>query len=156
VFVNEEVSTLEQLATRAGLHGVQLHGDEPPQYCEQVTRPVIRAVRLGARAEMPAVASVPASCTLLLDAYHPTERGGTGQRADWDRAAKIAATRRTILAGGLHAGNIAEAVRRVAPWGIDVSSGVESAPGVKDAALMRAFFAALRERVEESSHDGRV
>jgi phosphoribosylanthranilate isomerase len=82
----------------------------------------------------------PASVTLLVDAYDPDRRGGTGRTIDWRLAAAVAARRQTILAGGLTPENVAEAVARVRPFGIDVSSGVEKAPGVKDHARLRALF----------------
>jgi len=82
----------------------------------------------------------PAPVTLLLDAHDPDRRGGTGRTIDWRLAAAIAARRKTILAGGLTPENVAEAVARVRPFGIDVSSGVEKAPGIKDPARLRALF----------------
>ena len=80
----------------------------------------------------------------LLDAADPERRGGTGRTIDWDRAAAIAATRPIVLAGGLRPDNVEEAVRRVRPYAIDVSSGVEGSPGVKDHDLLRALVAAVR------------
>jgi phosphoribosylanthranilate isomerase len=85
----------------------------------------------------------PANVTLLLDAPDPDRRGGTGQTIDWNEAAAIAARRRVLLAGGLTPENVVEAVRRVQPFGIDVSSGVERTPGVKDHGRIRALFEAL-------------
>jgi phosphoribosylanthranilate isomerase len=82
---------------------------------------------------------------LLVDAYDPAKIGGTGKTVNWESARQIAATRRTILAGGLNAANVTIAVRLVRPYGVDVSSGVESAPGVKDPTRMRAFFEALHD-----------
>jgi phosphoribosylanthranilate isomerase len=82
----------------------------------------------------------------LLDVHDPVSRGGTGRTIDWSAAAPIAARRRTLLAGGLTPDNVAEAVERVQPYGIDVSSGVERSPGVKDHARIRALFEALNDR----------
>ena len=82
---------------------------------------------------------------LLVDAHDPARFGGTGKTVNWDSAREIAATRRTILAGGLNAANIRLAVRSVRPYGVDVSSGVESAPGVKDPNRLRTFFEALHD-----------
>ena len=79
----------------------------------------------------------------LVDAHDPARHGGTGRTANWDSAREIAATRPTILAGGLNAANIRLAIRLVRPYGVDVSSGVESAPGVKDPIRLRSFFEAL-------------
>ena len=85
----------------------------------------------------------PPEVTLLLDSVDEERRGGTGQPVDWTAAAALAARRRIILAGGLTPENVGEAIRTVRPFAVDVSSGVESAPGVKDEALLRAFFAAV-------------
>ncbi len=82
---------------------------------------------------------------LLVDAHDPVRRGGTGRTVDWERAATIAARRPVLLAGGLTPANVADAIRAVRPFGIDVSSGVESAPGVKDHARLRALFDAVVE-----------
>ncbi|MEZ5288499.1 MAG: phosphoribosylanthranilate isomerase [Vicinamibacterales bacterium] len=87
---------------------------------------------------------VPGSTTILLDAHDPVRRGGTGRTIDWTRAAAIAARRPVILAGGLQAANVAEAIDRVGPAGVDVSSGVESTPGIKDPGKLAAFVAAVR------------
>src|SRR5205814_1656338 len=82
----------------------------------------------------------PSHVTILLDAHDPERRGGTGQTIDWDAAATLARRRRVVLAGGLNPDNIADAVARVRPFGVDVSSGVESAPGIKDGRRLRALF----------------
>jgi phosphoribosylanthranilate isomerase len=81
--------------------------------------------------------------TVLLDAHDPVKRGGTGRTIDWDRAAAIARRRRVILSGGLNADNVRTAVETVQPYAIDVSSGVESSPGIKDESKLRALFAAV-------------
>jgi phosphoribosylanthranilate isomerase len=90
-------------------------------------------------------AEVPASATVLLDAHDPIKRGGTGRTIDWNHAATIAQVRRVILSGGLNADNVTAAIETVRPYAIDVSSGVESSPGVKDARKLRALFAQLQE-----------
>ncbi|MGE5359676.1 MAG: phosphoribosylanthranilate isomerase [Bacteroidales bacterium] len=153
VFVNAELARLQELAGRTGIGAAQLHGDESAEYCGRVGLPVIKAVRLHAQAGAREVEHVAPGCTLLVDSFHPLMRGGTGRRADWASAAALARVRRTVLAGGLHAGNVADAIRSVRPWGIDVSSGVESEPGVKDAARLRAFFdAATPHRPPTTDH----
>jgi phosphoribosylanthranilate isomerase len=88
---------------------------------------------------------------LMVDAYHPHLRGGTGETGDWGLAAALAGCYRLLLAGGLGPANVAEAVRAVRPWGVDVSSGVESAPGQKDHAAMRAFVTAARGISDQQS-----
>jgi phosphoribosylanthranilate isomerase len=143
VFVNQPVQQVNDLADAVGLGAVQLHGEEPAGYCESIERPIIKAIAVGDSFDAAILSLVPASATLLLDACDPIRRGGTGTTVDWRVAAGIARQRQTVLAGGLNPGNVAAAIRGVAPYGVDVSSGVESAPGVKDDALVRAFFEAL-------------
>ena len=145
VFVDRAPDEVNAIADEVGLAAVQLHGHESPAACRQCRRRVIKAVRLsgdsGGGGDDPD--AVWPGATLLVDAFDPRRMGGTGKPADWSRAAQVARRRRLLLAGGLRADNVAEAVRRVAPYGVDVSSGVESRPGVKDPDRMRAFFAAL-------------
>src|SRR5690606_23916286 len=124
----------------AGLFGVQLHGDEPLEMIPMIRRPVVRAMRLSQQRE---IADAPADLTVLLDAHDDVRRGGTGQTIDWTIAAGLARTRRIVLAGGLTLTNVAAAVRQVAPYAVDVSSGVERSPREKDADLMRAFVEAV-------------
>lgn len=150
VFVNEPLESLRQILDETGLDLAQLHGGESPQVLEQLNGRAFKALRptslSQAETEAARFASLgPASGPdLLLDAYHPDAFGGTGQRVDWDIAAALAPTCRLLLAGGLHPANVAEAVARVQPWGVDVSSGVEIAPGRKDHAVLRAFIAAVK------------
>ena len=143
VFVDQPVDEVNAVADEVGLAAVQLHGRESTATCRACRRRVIKAVRLpgdGAGDDPDAVWS---GATILVDAFDPVRMGGTGRRVDWTRAARLARRRRLMLSGGLRAGNVADAVRRVAPYGLDVSSGVESEPGVKDPGRLRAFFAAL-------------
>ena len=81
---------------------------------------------------------------IVLDAHDPVRHGGTGRTIDWQRAARVAATRRVLLAGGLTAANVGEAIRTVRPYGVDVASGIEQQPGIKDAQAMQAFVTAVR------------
>jgi phosphoribosylanthranilate isomerase len=143
VFVDQPVDFVQGVARLLNLSAVQLHGQEPPSAYPRRRR-VIKAVPV-TDAFDPAVAfeSLPAAATVLLDAHDPIRRGGTGRVIDWSRAAAAARLRPIILSGGLNAGNIAAAIAAVEPYAVDVSSGVESAPGVKDPTRLRAFFAAL-------------
>lgn len=141
VFVNASAATIEATVDEAGLGAIQLHGDESPVLAKGLSRPVIKALTLGPALDDQLEAW--RESTVLLDAHDATHRGGTGRTIDWDRAATVAARHRVLLAGGLNAGNVAVAVSRVRPAGIDVSSGVESSPGVKDADKLRALFGAL-------------
>ena len=140
VFVNQAADYITSVASLVRLGAVQLHGDEPPEAADELPMPVIKAMTVGdAR-----LASWPARMTILLDSHDPVKRGGTGRPIDWDAAAEVAAGRRILLAGGLTPDNVAEAVARVRPFGIDVSSGVERAPGVKDPQRIRALFASMK------------
>jgi phosphoribosylanthranilate isomerase len=140
VFVDQPMAYVLGVASLARLGAVQLHGSETPEYAAALGRPVIKAVALGdRRAE-----TWPASSIVLLDAHDPVRRGGTGRTIDWDAAAEVAARRRVLLAGGLTPENVAEAVTRVRPFGVDVSSGVEDSPGVKHHQRLRELFEALR------------
>ena len=141
VFVDPSAEEVRQVVEEAGLAAVQLHGDEPPAFCRELPYRVIKAVGVdGVAGTRAAVAAVPADATVLLDARDPERRGGTGRTVDWEIAAAVAAGRRVFLAGGLGASNVRAAIRTVRPYGLDVSSGVESAPGRKDPARLRAFF----------------
>ena len=152
VFVNEELDAVVTLADEIGLTMVQLHGDEGPVYCATVARrtgcKVIKAVRVRSNADMQAVAAFRTDYH-LLDAYVPGVPGGTGQTFDWELAARHRGPVPLILSGGLTPDNVAEAVATVGPYAVDVASGVESAPGVKDPALMDAFVAALAPPVAD-------
>ena len=142
VFVNQP-DDARSLATDLRLSAVQLHGDENVQDYRGLPSLVIKAVPVNGDAAREAAAALPADVTVLLDAHDPVRRGGTGRVIDWSVAAAIARERRVVLSGGLHPGNVAAAIAAVKPYAIDVSSGVESAPGKKDPARLRALFAAL-------------
>jgi phosphoribosylanthranilate isomerase len=142
VFVNQEAGEIDRAVHTAGLTAVQLHGDETPALLASIHRPVLRAVTL--EAGEAAIAEWPESVLLLVDAHDPVRRGGTGQVVDWSAAAALAAQRRVVLAGGLRAENVEEAIRAVRPFGLDVSSGVEDAPGVKSVEKLNDFFGKVR------------
>jgi phosphoribosylanthranilate isomerase len=143
VFVDQSVSHVLEIADQVPLGAVQLHGGEAVEDFDRVRQPLIKAVAVTTSFVHDLVDRLPAGVTVLLDAHDPVRRGGTGQTIDWATAAQVAARRRTILSGGLHAGNVREAIAQVNPHMVDVSSGVESAPGVKDAGKLQAFFAAV-------------
>jgi phosphoribosylanthranilate isomerase len=144
VFVNASPSHVARVVRETRLTAVQLHGDEDVAVYAGLPVPVVKAVALETDADVVRAARWPASVTPLVDAVSHVERGGTGRVASWDLAATLAQARPVILAGGLTSGNVAEAIRVVRPWAVDVSSGVECAPGVKDHGRLEAFFAALR------------
>ncbi len=146
VFVNAPIKEILTILDQTGLHLAQLHGDEPEAALAELAGRGYKALRpADAAAALQASAFTPypqaASPQLLIDAYHPTAYGGTGHQADWSLAATLAqATPRLLLAGGLTVSNVQSAIQAVAPWGVDVSSGVEATPGCKDHAQVRAFI----------------
>jgi phosphoribosylanthranilate isomerase len=140
VVVNASVAEAHTWCDSAELTTLQLHGDEDPRPFLAAGIDVIKAVSLGTVADVDHAANLPGEILVLVDALDPVKRGGTGQRADWVRAAALAARRPILLAGGIGPANVQEAIEAVAPWGVDVSSGVESAPGLKDAARVRALL----------------
>lgn len=145
VFVNQSVEEINAAIDAAGLFGVQLHGDEPVDVIARIRRPVIRSMTLDDAAMIDAL---PPEVTVLLDAADPVKRGGTGQTIDWTAAREIARRRPVVLAGGLTPDNVGRAIDAVRPYAVDVSSGVEAAPGIKDRARIAAFIEAVRRADE--------
>lgn len=159
VFVDAVPGAMAQLADELDLDLVQLSGDEPPEVLAALGRPAIKALRLAPGTTLDAArrmadrylaAAVPPR-SLIVEGRVPGAAGGTGQLGDWPLAAELAREYPVILAGGLHPGNVADAIRSVAPLGVDVSSGVEvpGAIGVKDHAKIDAFVAAARAAFDE-------
>ncbi len=145
VFVNKEAGFINDLAEQLGLHVVQLHGDETPEFCQRIKRPVIKGLRLSSMADLSmARAYAETSWRILLDTPTP-KWGGTGETHDWERARSVAQAFVVLLAGGLTPENVAAAIEHVHPWGVDVSSGVET-NGVKDTGKIQAFVQRVRER----------
>jgi phosphoribosylanthranilate isomerase len=143
VFVNATPAMVTEVAQKVRLDAAQLHGDEDVDAYADCGVALWKAVALQSPGSFANAVALPNAITVLVDAHAPVERGGTGLPADWTQAARLAASRPIVLAGGLHAGNVLQAIERVRPWAIDVSSGVEDAPGVKNADKMRALFAAV-------------
>jgi phosphoribosylanthranilate isomerase len=139
VFVDPTVEEINAAAD-AGIRIAQVHTNAQTSF-DQVRVPVIRAVHLTADGVEP---NVPDEL-IVLDAHDPVKRGGTGRIVDWTRASQVARQRRVILAGGLTADNVGEAIRAVQPFAVDVASGIEAAPGVKDHGKMKAFIDAARQ-----------
>lgn len=131
VFVNSPASTVNAAVEQCGLQVVQLHGDEKPAYCSEVRQRIVKAFRIRDISSLEAVAQYPVS-GYLLDAYVPGSYGGTGLTFNWDVARIAKQYGPIILAGGLNPDNVCAAVKSVAPYAVDISSGVESAPGKKD------------------------
>lgn len=147
VFVNAHLDTVAATADAVGLTLLQFHGDEGPVYCGEAARrtgaKVIKAARVGGRADIQDLRAFQTDYH-LLDAYVPGQQGGTGQTFAWDLVAEHPRDRPLILSGGLTADNVGAAIEAVRPFAVDVASGVESAPGVKDHARMAAFATAVR------------
>jgi phosphoribosylanthranilate isomerase len=147
VFVNEGLATVRSIMDTCGLAMAQLHGDENVSYCRELARPAMKALRLRDRGSLLALAEYQGRGGVrgfVLDTFSELSYGGTGQITDWGLAAEVAKSTPILLAGGLTPDNVTEAIRTVRPYGVDVSSGVESAPGKKDHAKMRAFVDAVR------------
>lgn len=138
VFVNEKPDVVRQIMSDCGLAYAQLHGEESPQYCAELRFPVLKGIRVRSREDL-AMLSLYRVKAILLDAYVEGVVGGTGTTFDWALAVEAKAWGPIILAGGLTPDNVVEAISLVQPYGVDVSSGVEAAPGVKDHAKVRAF-----------------
>jgi phosphoribosylanthranilate isomerase len=140
LFVNEELATVNLVADRCGLDVIQLHGEETSDYCSAVKRRVIKAFRVKNAAVLDDMANYRvAGC--LLDAWSPAAHGGTGTTFNWEIATRaVAFSNSIILAGGLTPENVARAISAVKPYAVDVSSGVESSPGKKDAGLVNRFI----------------
>ena len=142
VFVNAGREQVATLAEQLDLHALQFHGEETVAELQGWQRTVIKALRIRSDEPLPACEGWPANY-FLLDSYSSDQYGGTGKPFAWERVATLPykQRRRVILAGGLTPENVAAAVRTVRPWAVDVSSGVESAAGRKDAEKLRAFIA---------------
>ncbi len=140
VFVDQPVSEMQEIASRVPLGAVQLHGGEAPDIAAALLQPVIKAVPVVDGFDPDSLDEWPSSVTVLLDAHDPVKRGGTGRPIDWSLAAVAARRRPVMLSGGLHPGNVREAIEKVRPYAIDLSSGVEVSPGIKDPAKLRALF----------------
>jgi phosphoribosylanthranilate isomerase len=144
VFVNPTAESVREAITRCGLNLLQFHGDEPSEFCTRFGVMSMKAFRIQ-DAESLRVLPNYLTDAWLLDAYAPDRLGGTGETFNWDLALEARKFGKPVfLAGGLTPENVAEAVRQAQPFGVDVSSGVESAPGRKDAAKVRAFIAAAK------------
>ena len=153
VFVNSERDNMHAIFRDCHLDMIQLSGDEPPEVLEYLGERAYKVVRPTSADELARIVeNYPLrklSPAWMVDTYRPGEYGGTGQTADWSLARQLAQEMPIVLAGGLRADNVAEAIRQVNPWGVDVASGVESAPGVKDMEKVRQFINAVRACTQE-------
>jgi phosphoribosylanthranilate isomerase len=144
VFVDADVGTIRQAIAESGINHVQLHGEEPPGFGEELRLPIIKAFRIADESSLKPLERYPAEA-FLLDSFTPGQHGGTGATFNWELAVKAKGTGKPIiLAGGLTPENVAEAVQKVRPYAVDVASGVEAKPGQKDQDKVRRFISAAK------------
>lgn len=144
LFLDEDAAFVDEVVAAVQPALLQFHGAERDDWCAQFGRPYLKAVAMGEGANaLPRLRAFPGAAGLVLDGHGLGEAGGSGRAFDWSLMPRDL-TQPVILAGGLHSGNVAEAIRTAKPWGVDVSSGIESSPGVKDPVAMRAFIEAVR------------
>jgi phosphoribosylanthranilate isomerase len=149
LFVNPTVAQVEAVLSSVGLHALQFHGEETPDFCEQFDRPYLKAVAMNENVDLLDMSQrYQSASALLLDSAHQGQFGGTGHAFDWELADRAVSTK-AVLAGGLNAGNVRSAIEQVNPIAVDVSSGVERQRGVKDIAKMRAFVEAARGELSQ-------
>ncbi len=143
VVAGMSVDAMRALRDAAGLGCLQLHGDEPPEDVAALLPHAYKAVRVATEDDVAAAAAAPGEY-VLVDAKHGGALGGTGRTFDWSLVAPLAGRRKLVLAGGLGPDNVAQAIAQVRPYCVDTASGVESAPGVKDLARVKAFVSSAR------------
>ena len=148
VFADELPAVMEATALLAGLNCLQLHGDEPPEVCRTIAFPWYKAYRVGPDFRPESVKLYRCGAS-LLDASVPGMRGGTGAPFDWSVGRQVSAYSRVIVAGGLTPDNVGDAIAAARPYAVDVSSGVESAPGRKDRRLLSEFMKSVRRAAQE-------
>ena len=153
VFVNETENIVLKTAELCNLHEVQLSGDEPPDFLNGAPFKVIRAVRVKDRRSFESIRLYPKGTSFLLDTFRPGSYGGTGETFDWEMIRGYTDDYRIIIAGGLVPENVGDVIKRFRPFGVDVSSGVESSPGRKDPKKIRDFIenARLAQNVKEKN-----
>ena len=150
LFVNAAEQEVRDVLAEVPLDLLQFHGKKPAAYCRLFGKPYVKAVTVQPGRDVQAyLGNYKDAAGFLLDTYHPAVAGGSGQVFDWSLVPD-GLGRQVILAGGLNAGNIAQAIRRVRPYAVDVSSGVESAKGIKDSGKMSEFFAGVESADDES------
>jgi phosphoribosylanthranilate isomerase len=140
LFVNADPEMINAVLAEVPLSLLQFHGDETLAYCEFFQRPYLKAIRMRPELDVDAaISAYPSASGILLDAYRPGVPGGTGESFDWSRVPQQS-ERPIVLAGGLTAENVADAINSTGVYGVDVSGGVESAPGIKDRTKITAFI----------------
>ncbi len=143
VFVNESAERINEIKEKLGLDLVQLHGDESPAFSKKIKSRVLKAIRISDSSSLKELSKFSVD-GFLLDTFHPGIYGGTGKVFDWKLAKRAGKFGRIIVAGGLNQDNVAEAISKARPYGVDVCSGVEKIPGIKDFKKLRAFLGAVQ------------
>ncbi len=143
VFVNSPFRHINKIANELGLSAVQLHGDESPEFCSRFSYPVIKALRIKDSNDLQRVDSF---CTqaILFDTFSKKDYGGTGKSFNWKVLKKLKTDKKIILSGGLNPDNVKQAIKTVKPYAVDVSSGVEKSPGMKDHKKIKSFIEAVK------------
>jgi len=150
VFVDEDLGEVSSVAEMCGLDILQFHGSESADYCDSFDQRVIKAIRLRNRQDLKSLAEYDGVVhALLLDTYLPDKLGGTGMTFNWQWALEAGKYGRIILAGGLNPENVAAAISKVKPYGVDASSGLEQSPGVKDHEKMAQFIESIRQSARQ-------
>lgn len=161
VFVDEEEDIVLEVAARCGLDTLQLHGQESPSYCSDLRGrgfKTIKAIRIegSSQGQLPHLLKNYQNVdAFLFDTYHPQKEGGTGLAFDWRLAEGLVTDRPVILSGGLNEDNVLEAIMRLRPYAVDVSSGLERQPGKKDEEKMRQFFEQVRKADQKLREESR-
>ncbi len=140
VFVDRTVEGIEETAAVSGISLAQLHGNEAPETCGRLRLPFVKAIRIQGEDDLSEIGRYKEARAFLLDSYAPGVLGGTGKTFPWAIAARAAREARIVLSGGLTPDNVAKAIAQVRPYGVDVSSGVETSPGRKDHRKVRDFI----------------
>ena len=147
VFVDEEEKEVLRVAEYCRLNGLQFHGEESPEYCQKFLHPVFKAIHIRDSESLKDMEKYH-DVSILLDTSSPVQAGGTGKSFPWEVAVIAKERRDFILSGGLSPLNVGEAIKKVKPWGVDASSGVESSPGKKDLLRMEEFVKEVRKADE--------
>ena len=147
VFVNKDVDKVNKIAQELNLGMVQLHGDESPEYCNQMTKPVIKVFRVNNKFDSIMLNNYQVA-TFLFDTYNKEIHGGTGESFNWQSILQLNTEIPVILSGGLNADNVLEGIEVVKPSAVDVNSGVEAAPGKKDEEKIKNLFTILKNTKE--------
>ncbi len=155
VFVNHHRDEIRRTIDLTGIKVIQLHGNETPDECDYDSVKVWKAVRLVTMRELPGLEAFNVDA-FLFDTFHKTLYGGTGQTGNWDIARKASEKYNVIVSGGLHPGNITRAISIVNPFGVDINSGIESAPGKKDKQKLLQLFETIQRKGSAHAHRNEI